>query len=634
MRIIPLYCLVSICMKRMLVALIMVLFAMPLQASDKLIQLIEYIGADYKNAVEQGQVINKAEYGEMIEFASLIPTQLAATDSELALQAEQLQQLIADKADTTKIKHLTAKMRHSIIAAMPTIPLPIKVPNLQRGQALYQTHCAACHGATASGDGPAAKGLDPAPTNFHEFDRYESRSVFGLFNTITLGVEDTAMTSFRYLDEQSRWDLAFYVGAIASEQVDLANTPDSLIDVKNISMLLTSTSQDLKQQYAQQGEALMAVFRQQPERFFLANTANPLQVAKDTLALVIPQLEQQHYSQAYNLAVAAYLDGFELIENNLSAVDAVLKDQIETRMLGLRQNIQQQVALSELTAEIQSIQQLLSQAEQALNNSNLASGNVFLLALLILLREGLEALLVVAAIYTVAVKTEQPRLKRSVHYGWISAIALGAVTWFAASYVITISGASREMTEGYTALIAAGILFYMGFWMHSKTSAVQWQQFIHGQVSKALKSGAYLGLAAVVFLAVYREIFETILFYQSLWLQGGAAHHMSFSLGILAALALLAILGVALFKFALKLPLKAFFGSTALLMIVLAFVMIGKGVTALQEAGVIAINQLNAPTISWLGIFPTAQSLAAQALVVVLAVILLLRQRQKKAIAS
>lgn len=617
-------------MRNVLLILVMTLFAMPLQASDKLIQFIEYIGADYKSAVAEGQIINAAEYAEMVEFASLIPAQLPEGNADLLQQSELLQQLIKNKADPVDIQQLTAKMRHSIIAIMPQISLPVKIPDLQRGQSLYQAHCAACHGANAQGDGPAAQGLDPAPTDFHEFERYEARSVFGLFNTITLGVEDTAMTSFSYLDAQSRWDMAFYVGAIASKQVDLTNTPASLISSNNISMLLTSTPQDIKQQYAEQGEVLMAVFRQHPERFFAAQKINPLQVAKDTLWLIIRQLEQQHYDQAYNLSVAAYLDGFELIENNLAAVDVALKDNIENKMLGLRQQIKQQAGLSELTIEIEAIQQLLDQAEAALDNSNLASGNVFLLALLILLREGLEALLVVAAIYTVAVKTQQPALKRSVHYGWIAALALGGLTWFLASYVITISGASREMTEGYTALIAAAILFYMGFWMHSKTSSAQWQQFINTQVGKALKSGAYFGLGSVVFLAVYREIFETILFYQSLWLQGGAAHQTSFIMGILVALGLLAILGVGLFKFALRLPLKAFFGSTALLMIVLAFVMIGKGVAALQEAGVIAINQLNAPTISWLGIYPTVQSLVAQLLVVVLAIILLLRQRQQK----
>lgn len=603
---------------------------MPTQASDKLIQLIEYIGADYQSAVESGQIINNAEYGEMLEFAQLISAQLPENSAELASQAVELEKLIAAKADAADVKQLTAKMRQIIIAAMPQVPLPTNVPDLQRGKALYASHCAACHGASAKGDGPVAKSLDPSPTNFHELERYESRSVFGLFNTISLGVEDTGMASYRYLDEQSRWDMAFYVGALASHQVDKSKVADSLIETASIANLLTSTPQDLQQEYGEQGKALMAIFRQHPERFFANSSSDPLTLTKETLSLIPQQLEQQQYEQAYNLAVTAYLDGFELIENNLAAVDTNLKNEIETRMLGLRKNIQQQASQAELLLELEAIQQLLSQAETVLSKRDLAAGGVFWLALLILLREGLEALLVVAAIYTVAVKTEQPKLKRSVHYGWITALALGVLTWVIASYVITISGASRELTEGYTALLAAAILFYMGFWMHSKTSTMQWQQFINTQVGKALKSGTYFGLATVVFLAVYREIFETILFYQSLWLQGGSSHKLSLLLGVAAALLILAALGFALFKFAVKLPLKKFFASTAWLMILLAFVMTGKGIAALQEAGNIGISQLNMPSISWLGIYPTTQGIFAQALVLLLAAILALKERIAK----
>ena len=369
----------------------------------------------------------------------------------------------------------------------------------------------------------------------------------------------------------------------------------------------------------------MALFRMQPERFFNAGEINPLQVAINQLSLTQQALEQKQFKLAYQYAVSAYLDGFELIENNLQAVAPELKNTIEQQMLQLRQQIKLQQISS---ADIEQIILRLQQAQRAMNETELAPVNVFLLALLILLREGLEALLVVAAIYSVAVKTEQPALKRSVHYGWLAALALGAVTWVVASFVINISGASRELTEGYTALIAAAILFYMGFWMHSKTSAVKWQQFIGQKISKAMSSGAYLGLSLVVFLAVYREVFETILFYQSLWLQGGVAHQLSFVSGIAVALLALAALGVGLFKFALKLPLKVFFGSTALLMIALAVIMTGKGVAALQEAGMLSLHHMAAPTVSWLGIYPTAQGLMAQAMVLILAAILLIKARR------
>lgn len=623
-------------MKKLLL-LCLLLVALPGQASDKLIQLIEYIGADYKEAVQQGQVVNSAEFAEMQEFASLIPSQLPAGQKTLQQQAILLQQLVANHADEADIQQLTAAMRKAVIASMPAIALPQQAPDRARGQALYQQNCAACHGATGLGDGPAGTALDPAPTNFHDTERYNARSLFGLFNTISLGVADTGMVAFSHLDEQSRWDLAFYVGALASKaqpENRQSGLPSVLVSKTAVAHLLTSTPQDIAQQYAEHGDALMALFRQQPEQFFNAAEASPLQIAHDKLGLLAPLLQQKNYTQAYNLAVSAYLDGFELAENNLAAVNSALKDQIEQRMLQLRQLIKQQAPTAQLQAEIDEIQQLLQHAQQALNETELAPFNVFLLALLILLREGLEALLVVAAIYSVAVKTQQPRLKRSVHIGWVAALALGAVTWVVASFVITISGASRELTEGYTALTAAAILFYMGFWMHSKTSAAQWQQFIGQQVNKALKSGAYFGLGLVVFLAVYREVFETILFYQSLWLQGGAVHQSSFIAGIVAALVALSLLGVAMFKFALKLPLKTFFGTTAMLMIVLAVVMVGKGVVALQEAGSLPISPLQLPTVSWLGIYPTVQGIMAQVLILLAAAALLWQQKRKQKISS
>ena len=612
-------------MIRTILMFAILLFTMPVQASDKLIQLIEYIGADYKEAVHNGEVVNVAEFAEMQEFASLISAQLPKDNAALQQQAAELQALVRAHADPAQVQQLSASMRKAVIATMPALELPKQAPDINRGRVLYQSNCAVCHGMTAMGDGPAGLQLDPAPTNFHELERYRARSLFGLFNTISLGVEDTGMVSFAHLDAQSRWDLAFYVGAIAAEQVDVTVLDKALVNKNAISNLFTATPSDLEQAAPTQGAAQMALFRMQPERFFNAGEINPLQVAINQLSLTQQALEQKQFTLAYQYAVSAYLDGFELIENNLQAVAPELKNTIEQQMLQLRQQIKLQQISS---ADIEQIILRLQQAQRAMNETELAPVNVFLLALLILLREGLEALLVVAAIYSVAVKTEQPALKRSVHYGWLAALALGAVTWVVASFVINISGASRELTEGYTALIAAAILFYMGFWMHSKTSAVKWQQFIGQKISKAMSSGAYLGLSLVVFLAVYREVFETILFYQSLWLQGGAAHQLSFVSGIAVALLALAALGVGLFKFALKLPLKVFFGSTALLMIALAVIMTGKGVAALQEAGMLSLHHMAAPTVSWLGIYPTAQGLMAQAMVLILAAILLIKARR------
>lgn len=598
-------------------------------ASDKLIQLIEYIGADYSAAVADGKIISAGEYGEMTEFAALIVEDVKnGPNVALQQQAAELSSLIANKADVTAVKTLTATMRQGVLVAMPQLPLPKTAPDLARGAALYAQNCVACHGATGLGDGAAGAQMDPAPTNFYEVERHNARSLFGLFNTITLGVADTGMMSFKQLDEQSRWDLAFYVGHLASKPQSTQAAPQALIHPDQITRLLTATPADLTEQYQQGGTALMALFRQHPEQFYQAQKQDPWLVASNNLTLA-KSLLVTNPASSYDLTVAAYLDGFELVEAQLDAINRPKRNDIEQNMMRVRTLVKNNPQDAATVAAIDQVILQLQEARSLVSSANLTGESVWLLALLILLREGLEALLVVAAIYAVAVKTGRNELKRTVHAGWLSALALGAVTWVLSSYVIDISGASRELTEGYTALIAAAILFYMGFWMHSKTSASEWQQFIQSKVQNALSGGTHWTLALVVFLAVYREVFETILFYQSLWLQGGQTHQGAFAGGIITGLLALAVVAVGVMKFAVKLPLKSFFASTAVLMLLLAFVMAGKGIAALQEAGQLSAVALNFPAISWLGIYPTWQGLTLQAVLLMLATAYFIRARGK-----
>jgi high-affinity iron transporter len=185
-----------------------------------------------------------------------------------------------------------------------------------------------------------------------------------------------------------------------------------------------------------------------------------------------------------------------------------------------------------------------------------------------------------------------------------------------ASYVIAISGAHREITEGITGLIAAVMLVYVGYWLHSKSSTQAWQAFVKDSVGTALASRTLWTMAGVSFLAVYREIFETVLFYQALWVQAGENGSNALLGGLVAAAAALAAIGWGLFRYSLRLPLGPFFTVMSWLMCVLAVVLAGKGVAALQEAGVIGASLVGIPSLPVLGIFPTVQTLAAQGAVI------------------
>ncbi|MGH8464600.1 MAG: FTR1 family iron permease, partial [Pseudomonas sp.] len=212
------------------------------------------------------------------------------------------------------------------------------------------------------------------------------------------------------------------------------------------------------------------------------------------------------------------------------------------------------------------------------------------------------------------------------------ALVLGVVTWVVSAYLINISGAGRELTEGIAALLAACVLFYVGFWMHDKTHARQWQRFIRGSVQKALGRGTLWGLAGLSFIAVYREVFETVLFYQALWAQTDAAGQGMALAGMGAAAVALAIIAWLILHYSVRLPLRQFFAVTGVFMFILAVILAGNGVAALQEAGKLPISVIPFPRIEILGIYPNLQSLLAQAGLVALAVLLMWSSNARHAV--
>jgi high-affinity iron transporter len=262
----------------------------------------------------------------------------------------------------------------------------------------------------------------------------------------------------------------------------------------------------------------------------------------------------------------------------------------------------------------------------------LSEGTLFTASLVILLREGLEALLVIIALTTVLIRTGRRDALKYVHIGWIAALLAGGATWIAAQSLITISGANREIMEGIAALLAALVLLYVGIWMHSKTQAAQWQAYIQQHVDTQLKSGTLWGLVALAFVAVYREVFETVLFYQSLLTQAVSTQYSSVGGGFALGLLLLAILAWVLIRFSVKLPIAKFFSATTYLLLALAFVLMGKAVSALQEAAIIGMTPLPVSfEIDWIGVKSTWQGVLAQLSVLLVYLVFLILSKSKRA---
>lgn len=602
-----------------------------------LLQLVDYMGVDYPEAVQNGAIINEFEYAEMQEFAGRIQSEIdqlepTAATAELKTLSQQLSAGVAGMIDPPAIAGMTQAIRELLMSNYEIVLTPVGIPDLNRARMLYTENCASCHGETGLGNGPLAVGMEPAPTDFHEAARAEQRSLFGLYNTITLGVAGTPMPARPDLSDMDRWALAFYVGGLYADNALIQagetawqQTPLNLDDAVTLSPAELAGANP-------QGEALALWVRHNPAALF-SGKSDPLQFSRETLASSLQLYKDGKPTEAQDASVTAYLEGFELIEAALSNVDADLMKRTEVAMMAYRNGIADRLDIEQLQQKYDEAIALLDESAAALSGGTLSPSVAFSGSLIILLREGLEIILVLAAIITFLVKSERSDALKYVHAGWVLALVAGVATWAVSAYVFTISGATREITEGVTALVAAAILLYVGFWMHRNSSSKAWSQYLKSKVQTALDTRTLWTLAVVSFLAVYREIFEIILFYQALWAQVNADAHSAVFYGAVLALALLAITTWLIYKFGMRLPLKQFFTVSAIIMITLAFIFTGKGIAALQEAGSLPSTHVPGPTIELLGIYPNAQALVLQAIVVLLAFAIFFYDRvEKKAV--
>jgi high-affinity iron transporter len=381
--------------------------------------------------------------------------------------------------------------------------------------------------------------------------------------------------------------------------------------------LVTATPLEARQQHSADREAVLAFLVAHPEAVKVS-APSPLAVTRAKLQEALEAYRKGDPASARQLSISAYLEGFELIEAPLDNVDAPLRRETEREMMALRSTIGANAPADSVAASIGRIQALLDRADEKLSGDALSTTAAFVSSLLILLREGLEAILVLAAIIALVMKTGRRDALAWIHGGWIAAVVLGIFTWFLARTVISISGANREMTEGVTALLAAVMLLYVGYWLHNKSNTKAWQRFIREKVDNALGKGTLWTLAGISFLAVYRELFEIILFYETLFSQAGPAGKQAVLGGIGAALVLLAIIGGAILKFSVRLPIGPFFAATAGLLALMAVVFAGNGIAALQEAGVVHATFVNFISVPLLGIHATLQGLIMQGIVLAL----------------
>ena len=232
----------------------------------------------------------------------------------------------------------------------------------------------------------------------------------------------------------------------------------------------------------------------------------------------------------------------------------------------------------------------------------------------IALREGVEAALLIAALLAVVARAGGNERKKWVHYGWITASVAGVLTWFASQRLVAMSGLGRETLEGVSALLAASVLFYVSYWLFAKREAARWVGYLR---NKAKLGNAVFTLFGISFLAVYREAFETVIFYQALVSQPGSGQ--AAAAGVLLAAVLLVGLVVAYGRAGKFAPPQSFFAFSSALLYALSIVFAGQGLAALQTTGHIPLHPIALPNFPLLGIYPTVETYAVQVVLLGLA---------------
>jgi high-affinity iron transporter len=568
------------------------------------VHLLEYIAVDYPGALE-----NPLEYEEQLEFVAHV-RELVNEPGLGALEAAIRARAPAGEVSRSA-RSLAAQLRDHY--GVHAIPRPL--PSLERGRELYAGACATCHGAEGRGDGAAGRGLEPPPSSFHDRARMLELSPASLFATISFGIQGTGMAGFAgSLPERDRFALALYVGSLAFAPDEVARgralVEEDHRTLPGLAALVEEPASALARDADQL--AVVAYLRTHPQ--VLARGDLPLALARQRLGESLEAHRAGDTSRALSLAIAAYLDGLEPVEPALDAVDPALRRELEAGFLRYRSELR---AGGDVEALAAGLGRALDRAERQLGRRELAGVPLFLSSLLILAREGLEAILIVVALCSVLVRAGRRDALGFVHAGWAAALAAGAATALAARTLVRVSGAQREVVEGLSSLLAAAILFYVSFWLVSKIETKRWQSWLDARFRTALSTGSLLSLSVVSFVAVYRESLETALFYQALWTQ--ASDGRTVLLGMGAASVLLAFAALGIFRFGLRLPMKHFFAASSILLYGLAVVLAGQGVAALQEAGWLPVTWVRAPRIEWLGIHPTAEGLALQSLLVVAA---------------
>jgi len=584
-------------------------------------QLLDYVALDYQRAVAQGSVIDSSEYAEMQEFAATAEQTLGelprrGSGEDLRRRSTSLRKAIADKADLTVVRRLAHALADDVQRTYQFAVAPAAVPNLPRGERLFRDHCFACHAGSVAR--PIASKREAEPDVLADRARARERTLFALYQSVSNGVATGGMPGYAALAEQDRWALAFFAGTLAyaapereeGERVWQSSRPARQL-LTGLDSLTQVSERALADRLGDQAAGAVTAYLRANPQALAANKLAGIYVASTRLSDSVAALRRRDLEASRTLALSAYLDGFELVESTLARRDYDLYKRIEAEMAigrvrGARGDIDGALASQ------QALRPMLDDAERILSLPVNEARSTFVGALTGLLREGIEAVLLVTTMITFGRRRGLRGANATVHAGWVVALLAAVATW-AAAPGLAIPGLHREILEGSSSLLAAVVLLAASVTVHPNGLAARSGASGSWRRLESTGDGLVWFVVAFTLVGVYCEAFEAVLACDSLFADG---EPLPVILGLGSGSALLILVGFAVLRTVATRWGGQVLTFGALSLAAIAAVQVGKGATELQEAGVIPLGPIALPHVDLLGINPSWQTVLVQLLVV------------------
>ena len=563
----------------------------------KIVMMMNIVNKEYHEGIAEGKIINAAEYEESQIFLEqafgryqtlVEDTAHQDRQDELANQFSSLIQKIKSKKDPSVIKSEVNVINSGILAKfnIKLSETPSEPVSLQSGRTLYMNNCKVCHGIEGKGDGPIALQLDPRPAVLAnpQFTGDEFSKPYDNFQIINVGIANTAMVGWAdQFSEKELWDVTYFIRTFSNENVKLPLL---------VSQASSSSSEKSRE----------------------SRTKKIFGEVYSLLDQSMTAYREGRNRDASESAFDSYLT-YEKLESPLIIKRKELGLKLESSFGRLQAEIKRKASIELVEKIVQGIADDLKEAQQVLTQE-IGSTGLFIQSFSIIVREGFEAILIIAALITFLVKSRNQDKLKAIYIGVLIGVIGSFITAYILQEILDISMASQEMMEGVIMLVAVVVLFYVSYWLVSKIEATKWQSYITGKMQKAVTTGSAFTLSMVAFLSVYREGFETVLFYKALYLYAGDTT-AGIIPGFLVGCAVLAVVYFLINQLGMRIPVKWFFVVTSVFLYYMAFMFMGKGLHELQMGGVMSLTGASfAPEIPWLGMYPTWETFIGQMILV------------------